>query len=651
MTCWARLGAVLVAMLAMMVLTALPAQAEPVGRIVEISSSPDSLRVLFVGNDLPPAAVIDLASVTVTLDGVDLPATARRITTQERPVRRTAMVLLDNSGSMTPTKLAAAKGAANAFLAALPDGVAVGLVTFSTQARLAVAPTTDLARVRSAVDAVRAGGDTALYDAVVLAVRALPADGVRNMVLLSDGQDDGSRTTLSKAAASVRGSKANLTAISIGTARTQVAGLRTLADAGAGALVATDRVDELAAAFRQAANDIDQQLVVDVPVPPGVSSSSGNLTVTATAGTADLSSTAFVSLAAPPTATAAPSQQSLPVVPQRAALNDGILFVALGAFFLALAVVLAFALGAATRSARPQEQMRRRLEIYTLSSQRPQATSTATKTLRGADAVARSALGLANRVVARQGFEAALRRKLEAAAIPLKSSEWVLIQVAVAIGMALAMFALSGGTVLAALFGMAVGAAAPQAYLTVRKSRRERAFLGALPDTLQLLAGSLQAGYSLPQALSAVAREGQEPVITEFNRALVEARLGVPLDDALEAIATRLESKDFLWVVIAVRIQREVGGNLAEVLTTVAATLRERERLRRQVQTLSAEGRLSAWILGSLPPLFTIYLIFVRPEYLRVLYTDPAGIVFILAGVLLLAAGAFWMSKVVKVEV
>ena len=650
MTCLARSGAVLVAMLAMTVLTGLPAQAEPVGRIVEITSSPDSVRVVFVGNDLPTAAVIELASVRVTLEGVDLPATARRITTQEQPVRRTAMVLLDNSGSMTPTKLAAAKGAANAFLDALPEGVAVGLVTFSSQARLAVSPTTDLARIRSAVDALRASGDTALYDAVVLGVRALPADGVRNIVLLSDGQDDGSRTTLSKAAASVRGSKANLTAISIGTARTQVAGLRTLADAGAGALVATDRVEELAAAFRQAANDIDQQLVIDALVLPHVKGSSGNLTVTATAGTADLTSTAFVSLAAPPTATA-PTQQSLPFVARRVALNDVILYAALGALFLALAVVLAFALGAATRSARPQEQMRRRLAIYTLSGQRPQAASRAAKTVRGADAVARSALGLANRVVARQGFEAALRRKLEAAAIPLKSSEWVLVQVAVALGMALALFLLSGGTALAALLGLAVGGLAPRAYLRVQKSRRERAFLAALPDTLQLLAGSLQAGYSLPQALDAVAREGQEPVVTEFNRALVEARLGVPLDDALEAIATRLASKDFLWVVIAVRIQREVGGNLAEVLTRVAATLRERERLRRQVQTLSAEGRLSAWILGSLPPLFTTYLIFVRPEYLRVLYTDPAGIVFIIAGVLLLAAGAFWMSKVVKVEV
>ena len=650
MTCLARSGAVLVAMLAMTVLTGLPAQAEPVGRIVEITSSPDSVRVVFVGNDLPTAAVIELASVRVTLEGVDLPATARRITTQEQPVRRTAMVLLDNSGSMTPTKLAAAKGAANAFLDALPEGVAVGLVTFSSQARLAVSPTTDLARIRSAVDALRAGGDTALYDAVVLGVRALPADGVRNIVLLSDGQDDGSRTTLSKAAASVRGSKANLTAISIGTARTQVAGLRTLADAGAGALVATDRVEELAAAFRQAANDIDQQLVIDALVLPHVKGSSGNLTVTATAGTADLTSTAFVSLAAPPTATA-PTQQSLPFVARRVALNDVILYAALGALFLALAVVLAFALGAATRSARPQEQMRRRLAIYTLSGQRPQAASRAAKTVRSADAVARSALGLANRVVARQGFEAALRRKLEAAAIPLKSSEWVLVQVAVALGMALALFLLSGGTALAALLGLAVGGLAPRAYLRVQKSRRERAFLAALPDTLQLLAGSLQAGYSLPQALDAVAREGQEPVVTEFNRALVEARLGVPLDDALEAIATRLASKDFLWVVIAVRIQREVGGNLAEVLTRVAATLRERERLRRQVQALSAEGRLSAWILGSLPPLFTTYLIFVRPEYLRVLYTDPAGIVFIIAGVLLLAAGAFWMSKVVKVEV
>ena len=139
-----------------------------------------------------------------------------------------------------------------------------------------------------------------------------------------------------------------------------------------------------------------------------------------------------------------------------------------------------------------------------------------------------------------------------------------------------------------------------------------KAFNAGLADTLQLIAGSLSAGMSLAQSIDTVVREGQEPIAGEFKRVLVETRLGVPLDDALDGIAERMESKDFAWVVMAIRIQREVGGNLAELLTTVAATLRERDYLRRQVKSLSAEGLLSAYILGALPPAMLVYLLIVR---------------------------------------
>ena len=146
-------------------------------------------------------------------------------------------------------------------------------------------------------------------------------------------------------------------------------------------------------------------------------------------------------------------------------------------------------------------------------------------------------------------------------------------------------------------------------------------------------------------------RESSGPMAVELNKAIVEARLGVPIEDALDTVARRMDSVDFEWVVMAIRIQREVGGNLAEVLNNVAATMRERERLRRQVDVLSAEGRLSAVILGALPLLFVVYLILVRPEYIGVLVTNPLGIAMIVVGVILLIAGAFWLRKVVTVEV
>jgi tight adherence protein B len=191
----------------------------------------------------------------------------------------------------------------------------------------------------------------------------------------------------------------------------------------------------------------------------------------------------------------------------------------------------------------------------------------------------------------------------------------------------------------------------PWTYLSIKESRRRSAFLGQLPETLQLMAGSLAAGYSLAQAVDTVVQEGTGPVTSELNRALVEARLGVPIEDALAAVATRMDSRDFSWVVMAIRIQRQVGGNLAELLTTVAATLRERERLRRQVKALSAEGRLSGWILGLLPPAFAAYLLVAQPQYLEPLFTDPLGWALVFVAVVLLLSGAFWMRRLVRVEV
>jgi tight adherence protein B len=165
------------------------------------------------------------------------------------------------------------------------------------------------------------------------------------------------------------------------------------------------------------------------------------------------------------------------------------------------------------------------------------------------------------------------------------------------------------------------------------------------------MSGSLSAGLSLSQAVDTVVREGSDPIAGEFRRALVETRLGVEVEDALEGIADRFDSPDFAWVVMAIRIQHQVGGNLAELFDTVAATLRERQYLRRQVGALSAEGKLSAWVIGTLPPLFTLYLLLTNRSYLRPLLHDPRGVIMVIFGVIWLAIGAFWMSKLVKVEV
>jgi tight adherence protein B len=188
-------------------------------------------------------------------------------------------------------------------------------------------------------------------------------------------------------------------------------------------------------------------------------------------------------------------------------------------------------------------------------------------------------------------------------------------------------------------------------YLRVRVDRRAQRFAEQLPDALQLVIGSLRSGFSLAQAFDAMVREAADPISTEFSRALAETRLGADMEDALSRVADRMGSKDLAWAVIAIRVQGDVGGNLAEVLSTTVASMRERESLRRHVRALAAEGRLSAYILIALPILVALWMLLTRPSYLAPLVTTPAGLLLLLIGVVLMALGSFWMSRVIKVEV
>jgi tight adherence protein B len=263
-----------------------------------------------------------------------------------------------------------------------------------------------------------------------------------------------------------------------------------------------------------------------------------------------------------------------------------------------------------------------------------------------------NAVGFAQKALEQnRGFEAKLGTRLEAAGMSLKPAEWLLVHAGIAVGLSFLGLLMSSGSIVVALLALFFGLVLPWVYLSVKHSRRVKAFNSRLADTLQLMSGSLSAGLSLAQSVDTVVREGLDPIAAEFRRALVEARLGVDIEDALDSVAERMRSRDFHWVVMAIRIQREVGGNLAELLLNVAETIREREYLARQVKALSAEGRLSVWILGGLPPAFMAYLTVANPEYLHPLVSTMLGWLMLGAMAVLLTIGVLWMKKVVKVEV
>lgn len=247
--------------------------------------------------------------------------------------------------------------------------------------------------------------------------------------------------------------------------------------------------------------------------------------------------------------------------------------------------------------------------------------------------------------------EAKLAERLDVAGVKWRPAEWVLMGACGAAGLALLLTVMFGSPVIGVVIGAGVAWVAMRFGLSFVIGRRRSAFAGQLPDVLQFVSGSLRSGFSLPQALTAAVQEDTQPSAAEFARALAESRIGVDLEDALDTIADRMDSRDLRWTVIAIRIQREVGGNLAEVLGNTVDTMRERAGLRRHVRALSAEGRMSAYILVSLPIAIGGWLFLTRPQYVSVLYTSTIGIVMLVIAVLLIVGGALWMRSLIKVEV
>jgi len=244
-----------------------------------------------------------------------------------------------------------------------------------------------------------------------------------------------------------------------------------------------------------------------------------------------------------------------------------------------------------------------------------------------------------------------LAGRLELAAVARKPAEWTLLGGGVAVVVAAAVGVLTGNVFIGVLVGALVSWVGMRILLSFLIRRRRGAFAEQLPDLLQLLASSLQSGFSLLQALDAAVREAAQPAGGEFARALAEARLGADLEDGLETIADRMDSDDLRWTVMAIRIQRGIGGNLAEVLMSTVNTIRERGYLRRQVHAISAESRLSAYVLVALPVVVGAFEFLTRPTYMRPLYTTHVGEFMLAGAVVLMVVGIVLMRQMIKIEV
>jgi tight adherence protein B len=311
--------------------------------------------------------------------------------------------------------------------------------------------------------------------------------------------------------------------------------------------------------------------------------------------------------------------------------------------------VLAFALCMLLISGDQRSRLERRLTGYGEEPVPPDRPPS-----RGDQALAETRLvhdmaEFTGRIAERVGLLARVEEKLVQADLPVRPTEAIFFYLA-------GLFVVVVGALLVlgpppALVLTLVAGVGPVVFLELRRHRRLRKFEMQLPDVLNLFAGSMRAGFSFAQALEAVAEEAPEPGGRELQRCFTESRLGRPIEDALEDSANRMHSIDLMWAVMAIRIQREVGGNLAELLDTVSRTMTERERLKREILALTAEGRLSAWILGIFPPAFAVVLYLVQPDYMKLLFQESIGIIAVGISAVMAGVGFLWLRKLMAIEV
>jgi len=547
------------------------------------------------------------------------------------------MVVLDTSGSMQGAALSAAKQAAGDFIRDLAPDARVGVIGFGQTAEVKAEPGTDRQAALEAVSALEASGETALWDALALAGARMQAVGAERpyVVVLSDGANSVGSADQPQAVAALTAAGAAVYAIAIESPDTDAVALQstvasvggqffTAADVGGLKALYTDIAGRLASRYEltySSATPSRRSLVVSVAAQGAIATA--ETTVAATGPSATSSAPAQVlNTADQPTLGAVTVDPGLLGSPWLRPLG-------IAALVAALVIVAGLAMAPAVRV-------------------RLDAAHGADRAIDTVAGVNGRLAGAADRFVARRDGSGELDLALDSAGINLRPGEfvlaWLVAVVASAVAFTLVAGLIAGTAIAAAVASGIVG------YVRLRTARRRQRFADQLVDTLSIVSSGLRAGRGLPQALELVAEEAPSPTAEEFRRVMFEVRVGRDLTTSLAGVSRRMKSDDLSWVTRAIDINRELGGDLTEVLGNVADTIRDRRRVARQVQSLSAEGRATGWVLMALPFLMFAFIAWRNPGSVELLTGTGLGRLMLGGALASMAAGFVWVRKLVAIR-
>ncbi len=558
------------------------------------------------------------------------------------------VLAIDASGSMAGAPLAAAKAAASEFVNQAGPEDKIAIVTFADTPLLGAAFTNNKATLLDTIENIAAAGETSFNDAVILGVDLFDSAGdlLPHLVVLTDGDDTVSQATVSDAITAVSASDVRVFGIALESADFNPDPVEQVAANGNGLFLSTPDPGQLSSLYNEVSQEINNTLVARFKSPvftPGDAEFAVAYQGFSTSSNFAVSGFATTTTAGPTTTTTLAPLTT--VVSQSTAPIDIDTLVLMGVAGAGLTIFLFMIILFGREDEDDPGRFAKRLQAY---GRKGPAADEERSFLERIPILNRFTQA-AEAEVKRRGLLSGINSTLEQANIAMTPGEAILAMVGLAAvgGVAFAIFngPLFGVVAFALLLLLAVG------FIRWTGAREKKKFENQLPDTLTLMSTSLRAGYSLLQATEAVSGEAPDPTAREFGRAIAEARLGRSVTDSLRGIVDRTQSKDFEWAVMAIDIQREVGGNLAEVLQTVADTMRARNRLKGEIKALTAEGRISAVVLGSLPFAMALFLWANNREYLLPLIESGIGRIAIGAGLLLMAGGIFWLKKIVDIEI
>jgi tight adherence protein B len=577
---------------------------------------------------------------------VALERTALRVYENGEPIDRVALtpanavvgarigtvLVVDASDSMEGQPIMGAVAAARAFVAQRNPDQALAIVTFNSRSQVRLPFTTNSGRINSALATVpELERGTNLYDAVEKALGLISnARRTRaSIVVLSDGADTGSAASLAAVTARARAARVRLFTVGLASKQFDPETLQMMASETRGTYAQASSPADLERIFDSLGYRLANEYLLQYKSFAGPNE---RVRVTVTvAGIEGAGRAAYRSpkLAVPPPPAFTPSAV------------DKVIQSPLTMLLLAALVAALFGLAASSMIKPRSSGVRKRLGAFV-------AVADPAAAKRQTSALSEKVLSGTERSLQKTRWWTAFKQELEIGEIRLPAEQIVVLTV---LGTLVAAWLLM---IFAGTIFVVVAIAVPllvRAFVRLRAERQRRAFADQLPDNLQVLSSALRAGHSLIGALSVVVDDAPEPSRREFRRVVNDEQLGVPLETAITSVAARMRNRDLEQVALVAGLQRETGGNSAEVLDRVAETVRERAALRRLVRTLTAQGRMARWIVSAIPVLLVVIISFLNPEYMKPLFSRTAGQILLVLASLMVISGSLVIKKIINIKV